>query len=139
MWTPILISNRLKYFFWFLSVIFLDMSTKYLWDVAHYNAGIAFGFLQSISVLFLFSAWIFGWWWSFRLPVARWSHALFWGAALANIIDRLFWGGVRDIWFLHGSHIVGGVYNNAADWVLILIALYWGSQLIWQELHAEHI
>lgn len=145
---PIQISNRftmrwilnsIQYFFWFLSVIFFDMSTKYFWDVDHYNRGIAFGFFQSISVGLLVALWLFGWWWSFRFPVARWSHALFWGAAFANILDRIIWGGVRDIWLLTGSHLVGGVYNNAADWVLIFITLYWGGRLIWQERHATNI
>lgn len=49
-------------------------------------------------------------------PVRAVLYGLLIGAALSNWLDRIWFGGVRDIWTLPILQIV----NNPADWLLVL-------------------
>ena len=43
------------------------------------------------------------------------------GAALSNVLDRLWLGGVRDVWHVPGAQFFGlTMMNNLADWLMIL-------------------
>lgn len=55
-------------------------------------------------------------------PERRWllvGYGLILGAGLSNLLDRLWWGGVRDIWTV--SVLPGlKLQNNLADWLLLV-------------------
>lgn len=53
-------------------------------------------------------------------------HALFFSGALSNWLDRIFYGGVRDMW----SVPFIGVQNNLADWLIFGSVLIVGSDLL---------
>lgn len=107
----------------FILLVFLDQGTKYLASSVVINTGVSFGLFSSslltlglvgilISIAILWGKVI-----SVQSPVAA---GVFFGGAVSNIVDRLFYGGVRD--FL--SVPVLNVRNNIADWAIIL-ALFW--------------
>jgi len=59
---------------------------------------------------------------AYRQLSTRWKsstavlYGLLIGAAISNWLDRVFLGGVRDIWLLPKLQVV----NNPADWLLVL-------------------
>lgn len=116
-------TNFLTPSFFFLAVLIIDQGTKLLWSAdSVINTGISFGFASNISWLFLLVLALSGVWLLPRfLPVPTWSQALFWGGVASNILDRIFFDGVRDIWVIPGTNIM----NNFADWVIAGVAVYW--------------
>lgn len=123
MWTRLTKSSIFRYFSVFGSVVFLDQATKFLFSHSTtLNTGISLSLLSSIPIWPFLIFWTVGWsitWWFLAIP--RWSHAIFWGFAVSNILDRLIFGGVRDIWIIPGTNIV----NNLADWGIASITIYW--------------
>jgi lipoprotein signal peptidase len=105
-----------------LAVISADQVTKALAEAGgktSLNPGISFGWLGawpapllSLGLLTL----IIGSWiiykhiWQ-RIPVAA---GLFLGGAVSNIIDRLYWSGVRDWLPIPGT----AIHNNLADYAI---------------------
>lgn len=108
-----------------LAVVFLDQWSKLGTSVL--NTGVAFGWgrgviepwaITGLTIILLISTAISlqSYW-----PSLWWTHAIFSGAASGNLLDRWFRGGVRDPWIIS----VFNIHNNLADWLLVLVALYW--------------
>ena len=116
----------LKRTFWlcFILIITIDQLSKYFADLTHLvmvNTGISFGVGTAASPFFLtgmlgvillvvmmgfWSVWL-------KYPMAA---GLFFGGGLSNLLDRIFYQGVRDwltVPFLHLS-------NNLADWAIVI-------------------
>lgn len=114
---------------WYASVVLvvlgLDQLSKRNAEVL--NTGVAFGWGGAfvtpllVALFFVFAtlitAWLFRAWWE----SLWWSHAMFVGASLGNLLDRWMLAGVRDPWVIP----VFNLRNNLADWILVLVALYW--------------
>lgn len=112
-----------------LGVVLLDQITKH---VAHsqavINTGISFSLASQSETLTLvlsaFFALLVGFVsWQLlserRVPVLLAYGALL-GGGFSNLVDRWFFGGVRDIWYLPGVALT----NNAADWAIFLAAIF---------------
>ncbi len=135
MWTPQMTTTKtnrvVSYLGIFISVLSVDQGTKLFFSQStSLNSGISLGFLAGVSwwslLLFAGVGWVITWRY-FRVPA--WSHALFWGSAGSNIVDRVLFDGVRDIWMIPGTTIM----NNCADWVITGVALYWMYNLAREE------
>lgn len=124
-------SSAKKMFPIVLSVIVLDIATKNLadsfgWSVV--NKGISGGIGEGVSpylliglgVLNIVLIWNFFWKALFRekesLMLKEVGFSLWLGGALANMVDRVVIGGVRD-WIRLPFF---AVYNNVADWVFFI-------------------
>jgi lipoprotein signal peptidase len=117
------------------SIFLLDQITKFFAtqaDIVTLNTGISFRFLEQlpawvwvacIVLLLIFLIRTFWTTWQ-RFPVVS---GIFFGGVIANGVDRVFWGGVRD--FLPFF----GLRNNIADYAIVgglvvLVALQMGSK-----------
>jgi signal peptidase II len=118
-----------------LLAIFIDQFSKFLAGFLGlkiiFNEGVSLGLLGNLSSVFLaiFSFlilllififlkkdWLFN-------PIAS---GLFFGGAISNIVDRIFYGSVRDWLKIPFFEI----YNNLADW-FIFVGLGWFLVVIW--------
>ncbi|MEP7167594.1 MAG: signal peptidase II [Candidatus Woesebacteria bacterium] len=114
----------MKYFlFGFLATIGVDQLSKYLAHDVILNTGISFGFfsgsLLTIALIFVLIGIVFQFGKTFfqASPVAA---GIFFGGSISNVLDRIFYGGVRD--FLPVPIL--GIRNNLADWCIILSILW---------------
>lgn len=111
------------------SILALDQGSKAVLPVLALNQGISFGLggawvTAVVVVLSCGVAWYLhpwrrqSWWYQ-----AAAGGVL--GGAASNIVDRLFLGGVRDVWSVPFIPL----YNNLADWAIVLgvLALLVGS------------
>lgn len=115
-------SQRIGVFLFFLT-IFCDLGSKYIVEkTGGYivkNTGISFNFYSGSNdkiLSLLLCGLIVVLWCSFHTffrkhPIGA---SFFLGGAVANVIDRLIFGGVRD-WL--PIPVISG-YNNVADWAL---------------------
>lgn len=127
-------------------VIGIDQVTKYWADhqgLTQLNAGFSLGLFttsnQALLIFFTVAIMVFLWFcckdiW-IRLPLIA---GLLFGGGLANIVDRIIFGGVRDWLPIPGF----ALKNNIADWAislslisLILLELY--QQLVQKETHGD--
>lgn len=122
-------------------VILLDQLTKHfatsMGMQMHLNTGISFGLFASEKttvVLLIVLAVVL-------LVVTRglWKESpkisgLFLGGILSNLIDRIAYGGVRD-WLLVPFV---GLYNNIADWAIIVAVIFWLYQSLQKRNNLEH-
>jgi lipoprotein signal peptidase len=112
--------------FWLglVTIFFLDQVSKWWASSAGMsvvmNSGVSFGWLAGMEGIWLTIGlvglifWLqFGLWSQWRsTPVLA---GMFFGGAWSNLLDRLFYNGVRD-WM---SIPVIGVRNNLADWAIV--------------------
>lgn len=118
--------KRLRLLVFLLSLAFGWLVHNYfafVFGVAVKNFGISFGWGGNLVTGFglIFLVVLTGWWWKskpelFLVLIGGWI----------NLIDRLFFGYVRDYWrFI-------SVYNNLADW-LIGIGVGWFILTLWKQ------
>lgn len=80
------------------------------------NEGISYNFWSTpsigipVSMTLFFSVYVLK-----KLKIPSFAIALLVGASVSNIVDRIVFGGVRDIWYVP----VLGIYNNLADWIIV--------------------
>ena len=144
MWTPptTMKTNRADLLVFLICTLMsgvADQGVKYLFSShAMLNTGISFSFLSGLggllesALILLLIVGIGVTWHCLRVP--HWSQGAFWGAAISNMIDRFWFGGVRDVWYIPGTT----VKNNLADWLIAAIAVYWMWYLYRQEQHDGH-
>lgn len=125
----------------FLLGLGLDQVSKRLFSSsAIVNTGISFSFFSAAPanvvltflVVFLAGAAYISFQSARRNSVLLVCHALFFSGALSNWLDRLFFGGVRDIWTLP----VFGIQNNLADWLIVGAAVVAGSVIMRPDDHS---
>lgn len=114
-------------------VMILDQGSKYLVTLRTttllINQGISFGWLRSGEdlpfVLAVVVGLIIGLTFHFwpRYPLA---FGLFFGGVLANLFDRMRYGGVHDWLPIPGM----GLYNNLADWAIAIAVIILLQQTI---------
>ncbi len=123
------------------AVVFADQWSKDIFATQlRFNSGVAFSVLEGapaylligflalflIAVFVLVKPLLMQGTWGFL------SGSLFFGGALSNILDRLKYAAVRDIWLIPGTQI----WNNLADWCIALGVL--GFIIIaWQKKHYD--
>jgi lipoprotein signal peptidase len=123
-----------------LSGIIFDQAAKLVFaSDGQLNRGIAFSLAESNSpwlalglIIFSAGAFLFSWPKAKSDRVFRLAHALFFAGAFSNLIDRLVYGGVRDIWTVP----LLGLRNNPADWLIvgsILVGAAWQLYRSWRE------
>ncbi len=107
--------------------VLLDQGLKNLYQAVVINENIAWSIpwlpdsssFRTLIILFIIGGLILM---AYRQLSTRWKsstavlYGLLIGAAISNWLDRVFLGGVRDIWFLPKLQVV----NNPADWLLVL-------------------
>jgi lipoprotein signal peptidase len=126
--------------FWVL--LFVDLASKQ-WatqqNLVHLNTGWSFSLAADWTyavvisgVVMVMLAWFGRSWWRAYPRLA----GLFWAGVVANMIDRVFFGGVRDWLPIPGL----GLYNNLADWYITaaLLALVSYEVRELYERHASH-
>ncbi|MDA1079608.1 MAG: signal peptidase II [bacterium] len=102
--------------------IAIDQITKAQVAAVTLNPGIGLGLAASfvsqqllviVTITMLVVLWfaVRSWWEHSRI-----ATGLFFGGALSNVLDRVFFGGVRD-WLVVP---VLGIQNNLADWAIFL-------------------
>lgn len=108
----------------FIVLIAVDQASKH-WAVTHhlitesYNTGVSFGVFSQIPPLFLGIFLVAVLVALLELFSAFWSKypylgVLFFAGGISNILDRWWFGAVRDWLPLPGT----GLYNNLADWYI---------------------
>ena len=112
----------------FLLVFFLDQITKFLvtllgWQVS-YNTGVSLSFFSGTNANFLTVVLGILIFYLYRNFADQWQKnglaaGLFFGGAVANIYDRIFFGSVRDWLFIPFTSI----QNNLADWAIFVAFL----------------
>ncbi|MGD9129018.1 MAG: signal peptidase II [Candidatus Woesebacteria bacterium] len=139
--------ENLFYFILFFFLVFLDQITKFFANrlrMTSINQGVAFGFnffndrwlLFSLIMVLIVGFFIFFKKLAFRSTVQanqkskltstmiKLAAVLFLAGAISNLIDRVFFSGVRD--FLPVPFF--NLKNNLADYFIVLgLALWWGS------------
>lgn len=117
--------KRIQIILFFLLIV-LDQASKFYFfkqGNVQLNVGISFGLGESASqpfLLFFLTAFLF-----LLLILLIWQKAwhwwwiLFFAGAASNLIDRLIFGGVRDILPIPGTNL----NNNLADYLIISAAL----------------
>jgi len=117
--------NKYKLFPVILSVIFLDQFSKFLasfFDLQiSYNSGISFSILANNDPKFLTFVLCLAVYLLFNNFRKFWNKdefasGLFFGGAIANIFDRIFFDAVRDWIFIPYTQI----HNNLADWAIFI-------------------
>lgn len=114
-----------------LSVVILDQLSKFWAEragVVTLNSGVSFGWLQGIPAgwmtLLISLVWLAIAYYLIKSPqLNNVGRGLVIGGGLANIIDRMVWGGVRDWMPIPGFNLT----NNLADYALVVgcIVLIW--------------
>lgn len=104
------------------AILFLDQISKY-WATPQLNDGIAFGtqvplglLVVLVTVLLISLASLL--WQAIRqqnTPLVL-SLSLILGGGISNVIDRVWWGGVRD-WL---PVPLLSLHNNVADWAVVI-------------------
>ncbi len=122
-------------------LVLLDQASK-LFFPYQINPGVAFSLGSGLppvlvtSILIVLVGVIF---WLTRSwlndGLSRLARSFLLAGALSNLIDRLFLGGVRDVWKLPFL----GVQNNLADWLIVIGAAIFGWQQYrtWREVESE--
>ncbi len=106
-------------------------AARFLGFTVVYNAGISFNmfsFVQAEIFIGLMIAVLVGLWYGYQ---NRWLQhpvlsGMFFGAALSNIFDRVWYGAVRDWLPVPGF----SVSNNFADWVMFTVLFVMAVQLV---------
>ncbi len=115
--------TQIRIFLLFVTTLVTDQISKYYIQTTHpqkitLNTGFAFGtsfsFLSPmVLILFLCILYILGKKiWNAHTHLA----SIFFAASISNILDRLFFGGVRD--FLPIPFV--SIRNNIADWIIVV-------------------
>lgn len=123
----------------FLAGVVFDQAVKFL-SSEQLNRGVAFSlgrdypsrWLTAGLAAFALLAWLISWPRVKTDPVLRLCHALFFAGAFSNLLDRILFGGVRDIW----SVPLLGIRNNLADWLIVTAAAggaLWQISRSWRE------
>lgn len=127
-------SSVKRYFFIFFLIVLIDQATKFVASRVMLNQGIAFGFpflsrsvatqiaVLSFCIVVLAAA---SWSWARRREILS-LHAAFFGATASQLLDRVLFGGVRDIW-----PMLGGGRNNFADIAITLVVLLATCEILW--------
>ena len=124
-------TNLIRFFIALDFIIALDQLTKW-WATRQgwvtFNSGISGGFgaeLPAIAMILLILSLLLGVLFIFRDKILVYPNmmALFIGGGISNIIDRLFFAGVRDWLVLPGVSF----HNNLADCAVVMgaIGLSW--------------
>jgi signal peptidase II len=109
--------------------------SSYLFTV---NTGVSLRFGESLPnflvigllmIVLLAVSWLLRQIWH-KNPVAL---GLLWGGALGNLVDRIWWGGVRDWWTVP----LWGVKNNLADWAIFGAVVMIAAQLFFERKNHE--
>lgn len=113
----------------------VDQATKQ-WAMArggvHFNAGVSFGWAAVVpghvltgvlEALVVVLGVLIGLFWSSWSVSQRWAATLVLAGGVSNLLDRLYWGGVRDWLEVPGL----GIRNNLADWMITMGVLCWCS------------
>lgn len=128
------IPQSISFFLPFSVIVCLDQLTK-LWargqGIVVINQGVSFGFGSKGSVWFFVLLTIFILAALFSLFKEIWKknffvYGLLCGAAISNVIDRIWWGGVQDFLPLKLLRL----QNNVADWVIFGCMAWIGWQLL---------
>jgi lipoprotein signal peptidase len=109
-----------RYFYplaWLSGLILIDQATKVFvsvnWVNSHANSLFLIGGIPTLLVL----AFLFRIDQSFPLRTTNYSLLTILAGGISNLIDRLLWGGVRDIF------VLGTLYWNLADlWIVLGVA-----------------
>jgi signal peptidase II len=119
----------------FLTTVFLDQLSKFLASYFElpisYNTGVSFSklsqsdpqiltFILFVLVYFLFMNFKKIW------KEHNLAAGLFFGGAIANLLDRLFFGAVRDWIYIPFTQI----HNNLADWAIFIGLVLLMSQFL---------
>lgn len=111
-----------------MSVIALDQGSKWLAQFLGlqitYNTGVAFGAFAALDQgVLLVSILVIGGvtWWVLKQSdqLTLLLGGIFVGAGLSNVLDRLWYEGVRDWMYVP----ILNVHNNLADWLLSLVVV----------------
>lgn len=111
-----------------MSVIALDQGSKWLAQFLGlqitYNTGVAFGAFAALDQgVLLISILVIGGvtWWVLKQSdqLTLLLGGIFVGAGLSNVLDRLWYEGVRDWMYVP----ILNVHNNLADWLLSLVVV----------------
>lgn len=88
------------------------------------SLGLSVPFLEIVSLLFLIV--LFRWWYKEK---KAWGLALIIFGGLLNLIERFYFGGVRDYWQIPMTNI----YNNLNDYFIVggFIQVIW--YFIWKK------
>jgi lipoprotein signal peptidase len=121
----------------FILTFFIDQGSKFLatlWGLSiGYNQGVSFGFMASgqsklltlllaIIIYFLFLSFKQGW------MKNQLASGLFFGGAVSNLFDRLFFDAVRDWLPIPFSQM----QNNLADWAIFAGLFLFFYQVVFQ-------
>lgn len=116
----------------FVVVVVVDQVSKFLSSHVILNTGFSgqllAGFVDPLAMTGVFVVLVgaLGAVWGGQPGQWPWLAA-FSAAAFSNLVDRWLYGGVRDVFPLPF-----GWHNNFADWVLVVVAIYWAGKLMKQ-------
>lgn len=101
-------------------IVVLDQSTKHLFG-GQINQGISFSWLQISPIILVLMQLVL------LILVARTMRnhiaaGFILGGGISNILDRIFFGGVRD-WMITPML---GLHNNLADWAIVFGLIWYG-------------
>lgn len=118
---------------WFWAGLLADQLSKW-WASTRpgwlsLNYGVAFGWGESLGGWTVVGVTIVVIVWLLLQPERRWFWQLLLAGAVSNLIDRVWWGGVRDWlpvpWLSRLPWLGLGLKNNLADWLIVIGVVGW--------------